>query len=442
MVTFYAQLTDRRKMEREKLIEILNFITTVECSNEQKKALLEMAANTITVDKLSELVSNNDGKETEQDKASESNEVGIVKFTKKEISQMPTYFRKTFRTAGCNAHVLRRKSGKNSWNYMIRYRRDGYNIVVSSNNLEEAKRKFIEKLHADDELKRQQEFAKVTGAPITRTPLLKQQAEFNGVPTTFDRFANYYFEKFHKRKVSASTYRVAMSNYKNHVFPHFGDMPLRQITAEKCQMLLDRLIAEDKPRTEENVHTMLNMLFKAAIKHGIIQHNPIDMVFHTKHEREHGMALTKDEEKKLLAETAGTPYQQMFAIGLYTGLRPNEYKTAYIEDGFIVANNSKRKNGKVELNKIPITPMLAPYVKDGDSLFFYRLEQIRHKFNGILPNHKLYDLRTTFYTRCMECGIAEAAIKKYVGHTLGGLADTYADLGDDFLKREGQKLYY
>ena len=47
-----------------------------------------------------------------------------------------------------------------------------------------------------------------------------------------------------------------------------------------------------------------------------------------------------------------------------------------------------------------------------------------------------------FYTRCMECGVAEAAIKKYVGHTLGGLADTYADLGDDFLRREGQKLCY
>ena len=325
---------------------------------------------------------------------------------------------------------------------MIRYRRDGYNIVATSNSLEEAKRKFIEKLHAADQLKKQQEIAKVTGTPIPPTPLLKQQTEINGVPTTFDRFANYYFEKFHRRKVSASTYRVAISNYKNHVYPHFGDMPLRQITAEKCQMLLDRLIAEDKPRTEENVHTMLNMLFKAAIKHGIIQHNPIDMVFHTKHEREHGKALSKDEERELLEQTAGTPYQQMFAIGLYTGLRPNEYKTAYIEDGFIVANNSKRKNGKVELKKIPITPMLAPYVKEGDSLSFYRLEQIRHKFNGILPSHKLYDLRTTFYTRCMECGVAEAAIKKYVGHTLGGLADTYADLVDDFLRREGQKLRY
>ena len=242
--------------------------------------------------------------------------------------------------------------------------------------------------------------------------------------------------------ICTTTYRVAMSNFKNHVLPHFGDMPLTSITADKCQELLDKLIAEDKVRTEENVFTMLNMIFKAAIKHAVMKHNPIDMVFHTKHEREHGKALTKDEEKLLLSSTEGTPYQQMFAIGLYTGLRPNEYKTAYIEDGFIVANNSKRKNGKVELKKIPITPMLAPYVKEGDNLSFYRLEQIRHKFNGILPSHKLYDLRTTFYTRCVECGVAEAAIKKYVGHTLGGLADTYADLGDDFLKAEGEKFSY
>ena len=247
-------------MNQEQLLETLNFITTVECTDEQKKALLEMAANTITVDKLSELVGNSDGKETEQDKASGSNEVGIVKFTKREISQMPTYFRKTFRTAGCNAHVLRRKSGKNNWNYMIRYRRDGYNIVATSNNLEEAKRKFIEKLHTADELKKQQEIAKITGAPIPPTPLLKQQAEINGVPTTFDKFAGYYFEKFHKRKVCTETYRVTLSNYKNHVLPHFGDMPLASITADKCQELLDKLIAEDKVRTEENIFSILNRM--------------------------------------------------------------------------------------------------------------------------------------------------------------------------------------
>ena len=426
-------------MTQENLLNVLNFITTVECSDEQKKALLEMAANTITISKLSSLMQYS---KDNKNKASDNNEVGIVRFTKKEISLMPKTFRKQFRTAGCTAHVFRRKSGKNTWNYMIRYRKGGYYIVATSNDLEEAKRKFIEKLHAADELKRQQDIAKVTGMPVTPSPLLKQPEEVNGVPTAFDKFAEYYFEKFYKRKVCDETFRVTLSNYKNHVLPHFGNMRLSSVTADKCQQLLDSLTEQDKLRTEENVYTMLNMLFKAAIKHAVIEHNPMDMVFHTKHEREHGKALTKDEELKLLTETEGTPYQQMFAVALYTGLRPNEYKTAYIKDGFIVANNSKRKNGKTELKKIPVTPMLAPYVKGGDELKFYRLEQIRHKFNSILPGHKLYDLRTTFYTRCTECGVAEVAIKKYVGHTLGGLADTYADLSDEFLIKEGQKLRY
>ena len=144
----------------------------------------------------------------------------------------------------------------------------------------------------------------------------------------------------------------------------------------------------------------------------------------------------------MLTETAGTPYQQMFAVGLYTGMRPNEYNTAKVKGNFIVANNSKRKNGKVELKKIPITPMLKPYLEGVKELHFTRLEQIRHKFNGILPNHKLYDLRTTFYTRCMECDIAEVATKTFVGHALGGMADTYTDLSDEFLYTEGQKLKY
>lgn len=334
---------------------------------------------------------------------------------------MPKTFRKEFRTQGCTAHVRKRRSGKNSWNYEIRYRRNGYNITASANNLDQAKHKFIEMLGSAEKCVKNKE---------------------RPIPSTFDKFANYFFEKFYKRKVGQSTFRVAMSNYKNHVAPHFGDMPLKQITADKCQELLDRLIDEDKVRTEENVFTMLNMIFKAAVKHGVMAHNPIDMVFHTKHEREHGKALTKDEERKLLEQTAGTPYQLMFAIGLYTGLRPNEYKTAYIDGDFIVANNSKRKNGKVELKKIPITPMLAPYLEGVKELHFTRLEQIRHKFNGILPAHKLYDLRTTFYTRCMECGVAEVATKTFVGHALGGMADTYTDLSDEFLYTEGQKLKY
>ena len=404
--------------ELKQLLDALKYVPDENRRDELTQLMLKSASESITLERLKAITASDNGRKPEDNS---DNEEVFWRFSAKELSLMPKTFRKEFRTQGCTAHVRKRRSGKNSWNYEIRYRRNGYNITASANNLDQAKHKFIEMLGSAEKCVKNKE---------------------RPIPSTFDKFANYFFEKFYKRKVGQSTFRVAMSNYKNHVAPHFGDMPLKQITADKCQELLDRLIDEDKVRTEENVFTMLNMIFKAAVKHGVMAHNPIDMVFHTKHEREHGKALTKDEERKLLEQTAGTPYQLMFAIALYTGLRPNEYKTAVIDGDFVVANNSKRKNGKVESKKIPITPMLAPYLEGVNELHFTRLEQIRHKFNGILPDHKLYDLRTTFYTRCMECGVAEVATKTFVGHALGGMADTYTDLSDEFLYTEGQKLKY
>ena len=104
---------------------------------------------------------------------------------------------------------------------MIRYRKNGYYIVASSNNLEEAKRKFIEKLLIADKFQKPQTFKNIA------TPTQpKQPTVVNGVPSTFDGFANYYFETFYKRKVCKESYRIAQCNYRNHVLPHFGNVPL------------------------------------------------------------------------------------------------------------------------------------------------------------------------------------------------------------------------
>lgn len=403
-------------MNYQQLNEILDIFKDIPDAGRRDKAvqlMLQTASESITLGRLQSITSF-EGKE-------QDNEEVFWKFSAKEISSMPKTFRKEFRTEGCTAHIRKRRSGKNNWNYEIRYRRNGYNITVSSNYLDEAKRKFIEKLHYIDKHGTENE---------------------NAVPSTMDAFSMYFFENFHKRKVAQSTYRIALNQYKNHVLPHFGDMPIKKITPKKCQELLDKIDASGISRTADDIFSMLNVIFKTAVKHVIIEHNPMDMVFHKKHEREHGTALTKDEERKLLDSMKGTPYELMFAVALYTGMRPNEYKTAKIEGKFIVARNSKRKGGKIEYKKIPIHPMLSPYMQGVEELKFCNEDTLRDKFRKLFPERRLYDLRTTFYTRCQECGVSPVARDTFVGHSLGELGNTYTDLSDEFLYAEGQKIKY
>ncbi len=338
-------------------------------------------------------------------------------FTQKEISLMPKTFKKEFRTDGCTAHVRKRKCGKNSYTYDIRYNRNGYSICVTNKNLETAKQLFIEKLK-------------------TAKPVIKKVNSLSNLHT----FTLYFFEKFRLPKVSKLTYDADWHRYKNYIQPVFGDKHFNQITPKHCQSLIDSILAQGKGKTAEEIYFLLSIIFKGAIAHGFMDKNPL--VVKMKHEGKHGTALTKDEEKRLLQAYQNTKYQTIFALALYTGLRPNEYNTARIEGKFIIAINSKRKNKRVEYKKIPITPMLKPYLQGIDTLEKINRDVIREKFKEVLPNHILYDMRTTFYSRLKECGIADAARDEFVGHSLGTLGNAYTDLSEEYLLKEGEKFKY
>ena len=68
------------------------------------------------------------------------------------------------------------------------------------------------------------------------------------------------------------------------------------------------------------------------------------------------------------------------------------------------------------------------------------IDNLLDKFKERFPNHKLYDLRTTFYSRCKECGIELYAIEEYMGHSLGAIGNSYTDLSDEYLKKEMKKI--
>lgn len=417
-VIISANKMEKEDMERrEELTSLIKFLAGIPNSDEHIGYVLKLAEESATNEKLQNLIEKNNAAVKSDVKEERLDDILELKFTNKEINQMPKAFRKEFRVDGCTARIRKKPSGKSGYIYEIRYRRNGYDIGVSNKILEEAKRLFIEALKT---------------AKISK--------KITGVPKTFHSFSMYYFENFRIKKVTEKTYKTDLNRYKRYLQPYFEELPLIKITPKDCQDLIDELEEEGKGKTAVELFALLSVIFKMAIFHRLIEYNPLDIVMHTKHESQHGVALTKEEEKKLLMNTSDAILRNALALGLYTGMRPNEYKTAKIEGKFIVAVNSKRKNGKVEYKKIPITKMLKPYLKDGINVPTEK--RLRAAIRAVLPDHKLYDLRTTFYTRCTECGVAEPAIKEFVGHSLGQLGNAYTDLSDEYLLVEGTKLLY
>lgn len=330
---------------------------------------------------------------------------------------MPKTLRNEFRADGCTAHITKRKSGKNNYCYEIRYRRNGYNVSVSSTSLTTAKERFIEALKQ------------------------AQPYQLNTVPDTFNAFAEYYFTNFYAEKVKANTYANVQRVYKLHIKPHFGETKVKKITPALCKALVDKFQADGHGRTAQEVYSIMSIVFGSAIAHGLIDRSPLAIVPAPKHQRVNGTVLTADEERLLLA-TEQADKRQSFAILLYCGLRPNELATAKLDGKFIVALNSKQKNGVVAYKKIPITPMLAPYIT-GETLSLCSYKILYPHIKRVLPNHTLKDTRTTFATRCQQCGIPADVVRMYMGHSLGGvLGKSYTKFTDSYLYEQGQKLLY
>ena len=330
---------------------------------------------------------------------------------------MPKTFKNEFRADGCTAHITKRKSGKNNYCYEIRYRRNGYNISVSSTSLTTAKERFIE------ELKQAQPY------------------QLNAVPDTFNAFAEYYFTNFYAEKVKANTYANVQGVYNLHIKPHFGKIKVKKITPALCKALVDKFQADGHGRTAQEVYSIMSIIFRSAVAHGLIDRSPLAIVPAPKHHRVNGTVLTADEERLLLSADREDK-RQSFAILLYTGLRPNELATAKLDGKFIVALNSKQKNGVVAYKKIPITPMLAPYIT-GDKLLLCSYKVLYPHLKRVLPHHALKDTRTTFATRCQQCGIPADVVRVYMGHSLGGvLGKSYTKFTDSYLYEQGQKLLY
>ena len=175
-------------------------------------------------------------------------------------------------------------------------------------------------------------------------------------------FVEELIKELEKDKVSRRAYTT--QDYKRslelYFLKYFKNYKIRDITADKVQnFFLDLNTLTGKRKA--NLRVPINMLFKKAIRMGIISENPLDAVdnnlFRDKRTKEtHHLSLGykkqlieednaidpfNEAEIKLILKTAEGKAKNFFGLLFFTGMRPSEliyleWKNVDLENKFIV----------------------------------------------------------------------------------------------------------
>ena len=159
--------------------------------------------------------------------------------------------------------------------YQARFRRNGYNVEVADKNFSALKEKFLQKLIAADNKKRQSEF-----------PLFKDYAE------------DWLSVK--RRVVKDSTYDGYALQLRRKLIPEFGDLPLNKVQRSAVQNYLFSFSDAGKHRTAQKLKTLLSAIFSVAAEDFPALLNPMRKIVLERYSAKKGKALTVQEERKII----------------------------------------------------------------------------------------------------------------------------------------------
>ena len=341
-----------------------------------------------------------------------------IKFTMKEIDKMSKTFKKEFVANGLVAHVIKRASGKSGFYYEIRYRRNGYNLRAANKDLAVAKAKFIELTHHLE-------------SPDDR---LQKRLKFD---TILEEWLSHK-----KGKIAKKTWEAYRSLSRRFIGEDLRSKDVRNIRTNDIDDCMPAW--EEDPRLYEDLRTILNGTFKYAIASGVIIHNPVALIPFRRAERIPRESLT-DEQIILflnkLQDPRFVPVRQCAYVLYFFGLRPCEIdQDAHFEDGFLIARNRKRKNGKIEYKKIPV-PKQAQGLIDFEEPILPKITYKRWHdlISEALPGDLTpYNLRHTFATKCSEpAEIKPEIVDLWMGDSPQRLVGKhYVHFSDDYLREK------
>lgn len=126
--------------------------------------------------------------------------------------------------------------------------------------------------------------------------------------------------------VKSSTRKSYQDHVRLNIIPYIGNVPLSKVTAAMIQQMYNELQVEKElsPKTIKNVHGVLHRALEQAQKMGYIRSDPLVAVTLPRIERKQIKPLEDEELSAFLKEIRGNPYELVYFVTVFTGLRQGE----------------------------------------------------------------------------------------------------------------------
>ncbi|MEE6692809.1 tyrosine-type recombinase/integrase [Lactiplantibacillus plantarum] len=153
------------------------------------------------------------------------------------------------------------------------------------------------------------------------------------VNRTYEDVYSAWIDEY-RNTVKESTYVKTVGYFKHHILPAFGAYRIDKITVDYCQKIVNNWFKVFKKY--QSVMNYASLVFKYAVKHGMIDRNPVDLITYPRREavigaNEHENFYDKKELRMFLsaldqedAEHGNYKADTLFRVLAFTGIRKGE----------------------------------------------------------------------------------------------------------------------
>lgn len=246
------------------------------------------------------------------------------------------------------------------------------------------------------------------------------------------------------QKIKSSTlkdYRGAMNYY---ILPRFGNVPIKDINFLDIEEFRSEMKCSNKRKN--NVLVPMRSLMRFALKAGLIDKNPMDLIENLTVSKPEIHPLSIDEIHRFL-DAVKPQYKNFFTVAFFTGMRFGEMavlKWKYVDFKLgVIKVRETRVRGeeghpktKGSIRDIKILPPVVETLRDQRKATMGKSDYVFLNFYGrpLLPNsvnyhiwkpalkkaelkpRSLYQTRHTFATLMLDAGEIPGWVQKMMGH--------------------------